>query len=101
MSGFRIEGIIKETNVSKITADRRLWLTADGELVEDGDSRAAFLWAVEGREVSAEEAKRLGYKPAKASMDADEETVCDVDGCDFVAKSPAGLAAHKRSHDED
>lgn len=49
---------------SKVTVDRRLWLTADeGSLVEDGDTRAAFLWATEGREVSQEEADRVGYKP--------------------------------------
>lgn len=54
----------KEANMASITVDRRLWLTEDGEtLVEDGDPKAAFLWANEGREVREDEAKRVGYKP--------------------------------------
>ena len=49
------------------TADRRLWLTADREtVVEEGDSRAAFLLATPGDEVSDDDAKRFGLKaPAK------------------------------------
>lgn len=51
--------------MANVTVDRRLWLTADKTtLVEDGDVRAAFLWAVAGREVPAGEAKRVGYTPA-------------------------------------
>lgn len=49
------------------TADRKLWLTADKEtLVEDGDPKAAFLFASEGDEVSDEDAERYGLKPKKA-----------------------------------
>lgn len=33
------------------TASRRLWLTTDGDIVEDGDKRAAFLLAGEGCEI--------------------------------------------------
>lgn len=48
----------------RVVADRRLWLTADGErLVEDGDPDAAFLWSVAGRSVPATDAARLGYTP--------------------------------------
>lgn len=32
-------------------ATRRLWLTADGDIVEEGDERAAFLLAGEGCEL--------------------------------------------------
>ena len=55
-----------------IIVNKRLFLTADTDavgntvpsttLVEEGDPRAAFLWAGEGSEVSEEEAKRVGYK---------------------------------------
>lgn len=113
---------------SKITVDRRLWLTADGKLVEDGDPKAAFLWAGEGREVRADEAERLGYRPSRTKaqppaeepadgdgqdapeVDADAEPpqadgneepdplACDLDGCDFVAKNAGGLKRHRRSH---
>lgn len=101
---------------NKITADRRLWLTADGdELVEDGDSRAATLWAIEGREVLADEADRLGYEPRprdeRSDHQADEEdeptsedededadNVCPI--CGFEAKNAAGLAAHQRKHED-
>lgn len=42
-------------------ADRRLYLTADrSEVVEEGDSRAAFLLAGVGGRVPDAEAKRLG-----------------------------------------
>lgn len=57
----------REPMSSRITVDRRLWLNAakDG-LVEDGDPDAAFLWAGPGREVSKDDADRLGYKPKAA-----------------------------------
>ena len=58
----------KETSMASITVDRRLWLAEDGEtLVEDGDPKAAFLWANEGRDVHEDEAKRVGYKPKSSS----------------------------------
>jgi hypothetical protein len=44
-----------------ITADRRLWLTADRDaVVEDGDPAAAFLLAPPGGEIPMTEAERLG-----------------------------------------
>jgi len=46
-----------------VTVDRRLWLDADGNLVEDGDPAAAFLWAGKGREVRKADADEAGYKP--------------------------------------
>lgn len=71
-----------------VTVDRRLWLAADGEtLVEDGDPKASTLWATEGTDVSDDEAKRVGYKPAgKASSKS--------------AKQPANKARSAPSEDK-
>jgi hypothetical protein len=55
------------------TVDRRLWLTEDAKLVEDGDPAAATLWAAEGREVSDAEADRVGYKPRRKGADKPED----------------------------
>ena len=101
----------EENVMSKITVDRRLWLTADKDaLVEDGDPQAAFLWAVEGREMPKNEADRLGYKPARKSHQkdtekpdeapAEEQVECPVDGCDYVG-TERGLKVHARSHDDE
>lgn len=70
-------GNIKENRMASVIVDRRLWLTADKDkLVEDGDPKAAFLWANEGLEVTDEEANRVGYKPkggkSKGGSDAGE-----------------------------
>lgn len=47
-------------------ADRKLWLTADRtEVVEDGDPRAAFLFAAPGKEISDADAERYGITEAK------------------------------------
>lgn len=109
----------KEPNVAKVTVDRRLWLDADGKVVEDGDPAAQFLWAAAGRQVPADEAERVGYRPvsagrrtastappdgseSEASSDyaepVEDATVCG--GCGFQAKNARGLAAHQRSHDD-
>jgi len=40
--------------------DKRLYRTADGRLVEEGDSEAAFLAYPAGTELSDEEARRAG-----------------------------------------
>lgn len=48
-------------------ADRRLWLTRDGDaIVEEGDSRAASLLVAPGQVISASQVGRLGLR-----MDAD------------------------------
>lgn len=50
--------------------DRKLWLTADrDQVVEEGDSRAAFLFATPGDEVSDTDAKRYGLKAAAKPAD--------------------------------
>lgn len=49
-------------------ADRRLWRTADGRLVEDGDGDAAFLAYRPGDRISAaDEAKVPGAQDAEES----------------------------------
>jgi hypothetical protein len=42
------------------TSPRRLYLTADGHVVEEGDPRAATLLVGAGGELDAAEAERLG-----------------------------------------
>lgn len=73
--------------MAKIVSDRRLYLTADKEtVVEHGDTRAAFLLAGEGSEISMPEAERLGLSvedgrvvypdaPEAAEEPQDEEPV--------------------------
>jgi outer membrane biosynthesis protein TonB len=54
--------------MATVIVDRRLLLTESRDsLVEDGDPRGAFLWAVAGREMPANEAERLGYAPLDAT----------------------------------
>lgn len=44
--------------------DRRLYLAEDRKtLLEEGDARAAFLWAGAGAEVDNDECERVGYRP--------------------------------------
>lgn len=61
-------------------ADRRLWLTADqAEIVEDGDERAAFLFANEGYQVPIEMARRYGLAPVEPPPHEEERTTERVD----------------------
>lgn len=95
--------------MADVTVDRRLYTDADGNLVEDGDPSAAFLWAAEGAEVTEEEAERVGFKAKKQpknkavtapkSDKSDDTHVCDV--CGFEAKTAGGLGAHQRSHEDE
>lgn len=50
----------QEAKVATHTVTERLYKTADGEIVKDGDSRAAFLYATEGQEIPIEEARECG-----------------------------------------
>lgn len=50
-----------QQRVTGIVSDRRLYLTVDkAEVVEDGDPRAAFLFATPGVEIAAGDVERLG-----------------------------------------
>lgn len=44
----------------KVLIDRKLWLDAEGNVVEDGDPTAATLLASEGKRLPIAEAKRHG-----------------------------------------
>lgn len=65
----------KEHNVSKFKSDRRLWETADGRIVEDGDPDAAILHAAPGKPISAEVAEQFGIgQPAPVEEPVEDET---------------------------
>ncbi len=49
-----------DPNDFEVRADRRLWTTRDGLIVEDGDPRAAHLLAAAGGIVAPHDVKRLG-----------------------------------------
>jgi hypothetical protein len=54
----------RKEGVPMVTVDRRLWLDADGRVVEDGDPAAAFLFAAgPGESVPDDVAEAGGYKP--------------------------------------
>ncbi len=55
---------------SRIIADRRLWVTEDDQVVEDGDPRARFLLAgCAGRRIPAAVAERLGITISKGRIE--------------------------------
>lgn len=57
-------------NEPMVDATEKLWLTADkGQLVPDGDERAAILFCIPGQKVSRADAQRYGMLRA-----ADEDT---------------------------
>lgn len=53
--------IVRESQ-SGFVAEEKLWLTADGKIVRDGDYRAATLLAMKGAVISEKVAKRLGLE---------------------------------------
>lgn len=92
--GIDTERIQKERARAMTKIDRRLWVAEDGKtLVEDGDPKAAFLWAAgPGEEKSAEECERVGYKPdakkaAEAVERASDERVPDMGQYDAQSKA--------------
>lgn len=64
---------VSETSLSAELGET-LWLTADDEVVPDGDPRAAFLLGTAGKRIPLAEAERLGLlkKGAKAKEVAPE-----------------------------
>lgn len=54
--------------------DRKLWLDAEGNLVEDGDPDAAILWHTPGDEITDEEADAVGYKDGEEIPDDEPDT---------------------------
>jgi hypothetical protein len=79
----------KEPDMATWKSDRRLYLTEDGQVVEEGDERAATLLVGEGGELSAEDAKRYGVtlkavkdataEPVQAEQPADDEQAAKAD----------------------
>ena len=60
--------------------DRRLWLTADKkEVVEEGDSKAAFLWATPGHRVTEAAAKQFGLTTLPREGDAEAATEKEIE----------------------
>ena len=65
---------------SVVVATERLWLTADGRLVADGDPEAESLYCIPGNRIPLVEAQRVGLAeggpaPEKVEASADTEKV--------------------------
>ncbi len=75
MGTFKVNEL--ENVDSWVESDDRLWLSADGTLVGEGDPSAASLFAVPGQRISREDAERYGLvkasKAAKVVVSEDEE----------------------------
>lgn len=89
-----------------VRADRRLWLTEDrAQLVEDGDPRAAFLWASgPGAEVLEDEAARVGYRADKSaaasSRERSKDAAASLDAPDIGQHDATGPAEPETSATE-
>lgn len=60
-----------------VVADRRIWLDANGQAVEDGDPTARFLFCAAGQRVSKAKAEAAGVtftKPATAKKSTKKKT---------------------------
>lgn len=68
------------------TSDRRLYLTADDTVVEEGDTRAVSLLVGEGCQVDATTAKRYGLVKAEPEPEAKAKAPA---GNKAVSKAPA------------
>jgi hypothetical protein len=70
--GLRIVRLGEVEALPMVRVESRLWKTADGKIVPDGDPRAAVLFATAGDEIPEQEAEELGIgKPApKAKVTA-------------------------------
>jgi hypothetical protein len=68
--GLRIVRLGEVEVVPMVRVESRLWKTADGMIVPDGDPRAAVLFATAGDEISEAEADELGIGKPKAKVTA-------------------------------
>lgn len=80
--------------------DRRLFTTADPQtgrptrtLVEDGDPRAAFLWASAGAEKLEDECKAFGYEPNETKAKATVARATAIDETPPDLSAGVGLVA--------
>ena len=72
--------------------DRRLWLTEDKkEVVEEGDSRAAYLWATPGHRVTEAAATQFGLTTLPREGDAEAATAKAIE------EKKAAAAAEKKA----
>lgn len=95
-----------EKPAAAMVSDRRLYLTADkSEVVEDGDPRAAFLFANEGYELSAAIVERYGLTAADGKVvlsgatapeprNHEEEVGGDSDEGEATPELPADIPGH-------
>lgn len=56
--------VLTKVDSGKYTSDERLYLTAKGEVVKEGDPRAASLLVGAGGQLSAEDAEKYGLLAA-------------------------------------
>lgn len=63
MGGFNVN--VLETTSKEVEVLERLWLTADGNLVPDGDPAAERLFSTPGTVVPFHVAEQYGLVPAK------------------------------------
>ena len=75
----------------------RVYVDSDGKRVDGGSSRAVRLFAPAGTLISEQDADRLGL-PDDEDSEPVAEHRCSEPGCDYEAKSAAGLGAHRRRH---
>lgn len=93
--GLTITRITKETPM--YTSDRRLYLTRDGRVVEDGDPEAHQLLVGAGGQITAEMARQYGLpeqKPQDAEPAAEEAAEPKAEA------KPAGGKARAKAEDK-
>lgn len=74
------------------TSDKRLYLTREGEVVEEGDERAATLLVGEGGQLSDEQAAKYGLTGAR-----DAAPKSDVPAAESADGSASAKAAPKQT----
>ncbi|MCP4871631.1 MAG: hypothetical protein GY898_23220 [Proteobacteria bacterium] len=52
----------KDATQDRVVADRKIWVDAEGQAVEDGDPAAKILFCTAGTMVSKAKAKELGIR---------------------------------------
>lgn len=72
-------------------SDRRLWLTDDDRVVDEGDPAARFLLVCEGGEVDAETVKKYNLKH-RAAPDADKQAAEPAAANKLSTRAPANKA---------
>jgi hypothetical protein len=71
------------------TSDKRLYLTSDGQVVEEGDERAATLLVGEGGQLSDEQAAQYGLGSAPAATPKSDVSAAESEDGSRGAKAAA------------